>query len=209
VTVLLFGFEPFLDFDENPSDLVVKRLDGRTVEGEQVVGRTLPVDYAAIQGRVLSELEAAKPSLVVSFGLSAGRDKVTLEKVAINYVNSKMKDNAGKIVEGVQISPGQPDARFASIPVEGLVAELGRQGIPAALSLSAGAYLCNYTMYVCLREAQKSGFRTGLIHVPCHSEWVARTGRPLASLPLQTIVRAAECTVSYLLREAAAKGQPV
>ncbi|MGD1055485.1 MAG: pyrrolidone-carboxylate peptidase, partial [Nitrososphaerales archaeon] len=45
MTVVLFGFGPFLEFDENPSDLVVKRLHGRTIAGHTVVGRTLPVDY--------------------------------------------------------------------------------------------------------------------------------------------------------------------
>jgi pyroglutamyl-peptidase len=202
MTVVLFGFGPFLEFDENPSDLVVKRLHGRTIAGHAVVGRTLPVDYT-IEGQILSEIEAARPVLVVGFGLAAGRNKVNPEKVAVNYIYSKAKSNSGRKLEGVPIAVGQPDALFANIPVEALVSELNRQAIPASLSLSAGTQECNYSMYVTLREAKRSGFRSGFIHVPCHAEWVAKSGGQFPSLPLETILRAAECSVSYLLQNAA------
>ncbi len=199
MTVLLLGFEHFLEYDENPTDLLVRQLHGKSVNGHPVVGVTLPVDYSEIEGKILAAIEAAKPALVVGFGLAAGRDKVTPEKVALNYINSKMKDNSGRSLEGVPIAPGEPAAFFTNVPVEALVGELNRESIPASLSLSAGAYLCNYTMYVCLREARASGFRAGFIHVPCHAEWVAKSGKQLPSLPLATIVKAAECAVSYLL----------
>jgi len=203
LTVLLFGFEGFLEYDENPTDVVVRRLHGRTRAGHHIVGQTLPVDYSRIRKKIVSSIEAARPSLVVTFGLAAGRDKITPEKVAVNYVNSKSKDNAGRSLEGVAIEEGMPDALFATIPVEALVAELNGKSIPASLSLSAGAYLCNFAMYVALMEARKLGFRSGLIHVPCHAEWVARTGKQLPSLPLDTIARAAEVSVSFLLKHSA------
>ena len=200
MTVLVFGFEPFLDYDENPSDLVAKSLHGRTMAGHQVVGRTLPVEYSLLEGAILSGIGAARPDIVIGFGLAAGRDRVTPEKVALNYVNSKSKDNSGKAVEGAPIARGQPDAYFTSIPVEGLVEELNRNSVPASLSLSAGAYLCNYAMYLILREGKARGFEGGFVHLPCHSEWVARTGKQVPSLPLDTILRGAEVSVSYLAK---------
>jgi len=200
VTVLLFGFEPFLEYDENPSDIVVRRFDGRTIEGHEVVGQILPVDYSRIRSRILSSIKAARPSLVITFGLAAGRDRITPEKVAVNYVNSKSKDNSGNSFEGVAVEVGQPDALFANIPVEALVVELNSKAIPASLSLSAGSYLCNFAMYVSLVEAKRSGFHSGLIHVPCHAEWVAKTGKQFPSLPLDSITRAAETSVSFLLK---------
>lgn len=205
LTVLLFGFEPFLEFNENPSDLVVKLLHGRTIAGHIVVGRTLPVDFT-IEGEILSGIEATRPALVLGFGLAAGREKITPEKAALNYINSKRKDNSGRSLEGIPIAAGQPDALFANIPVESLVSELNREAIPASLSLSAGSHECNYSMYVTLREAKRSGFRYGFIHVPCHAEWVAKNGGRFPSLPLETIVRAAECSVSYLLQKATSEG---
>jgi pyroglutamyl-peptidase len=200
MTVLVFGFEPFLEFDENPSDLVVKRLDGTIIAGEGVRGRRFSVDYGAIEGQIVSEIQCTSPTLVVGFGLAAGRDKITPEKVALNYIGSKAKDNSGRIFEAAPIDAAQPEAIFTNLPVEALVDELNSQAIPASLSLSAGAYLCNYAMYVSFREARKSGFRAGFIHVPCHAEWVARSRKQLPSLPLETIIKAATVSVSFLVR---------
>ena len=199
MTVLLMGFEPFGEFNENPSGLVVRQLNGKKVAGHSLVGLTLPVDYSAIESRIITATRETSPTLVLGFGLAAGRDKITPEKVALNYVNSKTKDNSGRILEGVPIAADQPEAIFTNIPVEALVTELNKESIPASLSLSAGAYLCNYAMYVALREAKSSGFRAGFIHVPCHAEWIAKSGKQLPSLPLATILKAAECSVSYLL----------
>jgi pyroglutamyl-peptidase len=200
MTVLLFGFEPFLEFDENPTDLIVRGLDGKKIAGERVVSRTLPVDYAKIERRIFAGIEETKPKLVLGFGLAAGRDKVTPEKVGLNYVNSTSKDNRGRKLQGVPISPRGPDAILSDLPVEKLVKELGAKGIPSALSLSAGSYLCNYAMYVCLREGRRSGFRAGFIHVPCHSEWVAKSGKQYPSLPMQTLSAAAITSVSFYVR---------
>ncbi len=200
MTVLVFGFEPFREFDENPSGLIAERLDGRNASGQEVVGRTLPVDYSAVEGEVLSAIRATMPSLILGFGLAAGRDKVTPEKVAINYVGSKMKDNSGRVLEGARISAGQPDAFFTDLPVEKLVNELNRESIPASLSLSAGGHLCNFAMFVCLREARKSGFGAGFVHLPCHAEWVASRGKQFPSLPFDTLVHAAELSVEFLQR---------
>ena len=38
--------------------------------------------------------------------------------------------------------------------------------IPAEISLSAGAYLCNYVMFIILIESKKLGIPGGFVHVP-------------------------------------------
>jgi pyroglutamyl-peptidase len=209
LAVLVLGFDPFLGFDENPSDLVARRLDGETIAGHRITGKTLSVSYSKIERQILSAIDSAKPDLVIGFGLAAGRDKITPEKVAINYINSKKKDNSGRRLDGVVIDRGQPDGLFSSLPVEGLVDALNRHGIPSSLSLSAGAYLCNNTMFLTLREATKRGFVGGFIHVPCHAEWVARKGSQFPSLPIATIEAAARLSVSYCLRHSAKRPRKV
>lgn len=209
MTVLVFGFEPFLDFDENPSQLVAQSLDGREIEGTKVVGLCLPVDYGRIEEAIKAGIERVRPELVIGFGLAQRRDSITPEKIAANYRSSEESDNAGKKLGGVPIDESQPDGLFTNIPVEGLVASLRSLGFPANLSLSAGAYLCNNAMFVIVREAKKRDFAGGFVHVPCHSEWVARKGKSLPSLPLATMVHAAEHCVAYSLRDRArSKGYP-
>jgi pyroglutamyl-peptidase len=200
MTVLLTGFPPFLEFDENPSSLVTGRLAGKTVGGHPVVATTVPVDYAGVEKALLEEIDAVDPSLVLGFGLAAGRDKVTPEKVAINYLSSKQEDNSGARRSGEPIDLEEEDALFSRIPVEDLVEELNRSGVPSSMSLSAGSYICNQAMFIMLREAKRRGFSAGFIHLPAHSEWVSRKGRQLPSLPLETLCRAGEVSLSFLTK---------
>lgn len=200
MTVLVFGFEPFLEFDENPSQLVALSLDGKEIEGTEVVGKSLPVDYDEIERTIKEGIERTNPELVIGFGLAPRRDSITPEKIAANYRFSEEADNTGKKTGGAPIDESQPDGLFTNLPVEGLVASLRSLGLPAALSLSAGGYLCNNAMFVIVREARKRDFAGGFVHIPCHSEWVARKGRPLPSLPLAAMFSAAEHCVAYSLR---------
>jgi pyroglutamyl-peptidase len=106
VTILVFGFEPFLEYDENPSQLIAKHLEGMRIGGQEVVSRILHVDYGVIESEILSAIDSIKPSLVVAFGLAASRNKFTPEKIAINYRFSDKLDNAGKSVRGAPIDEG-------------------------------------------------------------------------------------------------------
>jgi pyroglutamyl-peptidase len=40
------------------------------------------------------------------------------------------------------------------------------QGIPAAVSLSAGAFLCNHVFYVAQNKFAGTAVRSGFVHVP-------------------------------------------
>jgi pyroglutamyl-peptidase len=200
MAVLVMGFEPFLDFDENPTETVVEGLNGRTIEGELISGVVLPVNYELVEQEVLGALKKVKPSLAIGFGLAQKRERITPEKIAINYRSASEPDNAGVKIKDARIDESQPDGLFTNLPVESLAVSLNSLGIPAAVSFSAGAYLCNNAMFVIVREAVKQGFSGGFIHVPCHSEWVSKRDRPLPSLPLSTITRAAEHCVAFCVR---------
>lgn len=197
MTILVFGFEPFLEFDENPSALIAKHLEGRIVNKEQIVTSILHVDFAVVENEIKSAMDEVRPKLAIGFGLAASRSKFSPEKIAINYRFSDKLDNVGKSMKGAPIDKSSSDGLFTNLPVEGLVDHLQGLGIPASLSTSAGAYLCNNAMYVIVREARKRGFGGGFIHVPCHSEWVAKKNKNFSSLPIDTLFKAAELSLSY------------
>jgi pyroglutamyl-peptidase len=200
-TVLLFGFEPFLEFEENPSQLIVESLDGRKLpSGEVVRSVVLPVAYDTIEEKIMKELRRETPRLALGVGVASGRNKVTPEKIAVNYKRTEKPDNSGKVLVGERIDLSGPDGIFSNLDVEGLVEALNKDEIPAKLSLSAGSYLCNNAMYVIVREALKGGFGGGFVHIPCHSEYAAR--KPLAdsaSLPLSVLKKAIEMSIDYFL----------
>lgn len=175
--LLLTGFEPFGGDDVNPSMEVAKSLDGLEVNGYQVVVRVLPVEWGTVKDRLEALMDEVHPSVVVSLGLAAGRSEISIEKVAINYT-SKSKDNVGVIPADRPVVPGALDGYFATIPAEQIVEDINKKGIPARLSLSAGAYLCNYAFYCACRYAREKGGETlvGFIHVPATPVMMA--GKP-------------------------------
>jgi pyroglutamyl-peptidase len=199
--VVLFGFEPFLEFKENPAQLVVKSLDGKSIGEKRVKGVILPVVYGELEERIVSELRVQRPKLALGIGVAPGRNRVTPEKIAINLKHSEEPDNSGKVLEGAPIDLHEPDGIFTNLPVENLVKKLNAEGIPSSLSFSAGAYLCNFCMFVLIREARRSGFGGGFIHIPCHSEYVAnyvKEYKNLPSLPLESIRKSIEIAIRNL-----------
>ncbi|BBD73553.1 pyrrolidone-carboxylate peptidase [Sulfodiicoccus acidiphilus] len=199
--IVVFGFEEFQEYRENPARLVAESLDGREVGGHRIKGVVLPVQYDRVPGLISAELRATRPALALGVGVAPGRAKITPEKVAINYKFSREPDNAGLVAKGERIDDG-PDGLFADIPVEDLVDHLNSVGIPAELSLSAGSYLCNTAMYVILREVRMYGGLGGFIHVPCHEKCAASISRPIPSMSLETIVKGVRESIEFVLARA-------
>jgi len=197
--IVLFGFEPFLEYKENPSQLIVESLNGTVIGGASVRGITLPVIFSKVEEAIISALQNERPQLAIGIGVAGGRNMITPEKIAINYKNSKEPDMSGMIARGERIDHSEPDGIFSNLPVEGLVEELNRKKIPASLSLSAGGYLCNNAMFVIIREAKRNGYAGGFIHIPFHSEYVMQTKKDFASMPLNTLRSGIEVSIEYLM----------
>ena len=191
--ILLTGFEPFGGDTLNPSGEVAKALDGARAgeAGEyKVVTKILPVEWVTTRKVMASVIEEVDPVIIMSLGLASGRPELNVEKVAVNYT-SRYKDNKGSILDELNITNSGPDAYFATIPVEDIVESIKAKGIPARLSLSAGAYLCNYTFYSAsdyiAQKGQRGGVPVGFIHIPATPDMVAGTGKSMASMDLDMI----------------------
>jgi pyroglutamyl-peptidase len=65
-------------------------------------------------------------------------------------------------------------------------------GIAATVSNSAGAFVCNDTLYCLLHRFNGTATRAGFIHVP----YIPELGEP--SVPLDTIVKALELAIEAL-----------
>ncbi len=204
MTVVIFGFEPFLEFKENPSEIVARSLRGRRICGHIVDSVILPVDYSKVEKPITKAIEKYNPTLALGIGLAGERNKITPEKVALNFKHSESPDNSGRRVQGKAIDRLSADGIFSNLPVEGLVSYLNGQGIPASLSLSAGSYLCNYAMFVIVRAARSKSENSrklggGFVHIPCHAEYVAKYNLKMPSLPLETMKRGVALAIKYCL----------
>ena len=147
--ILITGFNPFGGETVNPAYEAVKLLPD-TIAGAQIVKQEIPTEF----GRAGEVLEAAmnehKPDVVICIGQAGGRSAITPEKVGINIMEGRIPDNAGYQPVDVTIREDGETAYFTSLPVKAMVQKMKDAGIPAALSYTAGSYVCNYLLYTLL-----------------------------------------------------------
>jgi len=196
--VLLTGFEAFGGESVNPSWRVAQALHGRTLGEAQVHAVQLPCVF----GRALDELDAAlratSPVLVLALGQAAGRAELSLERVAINVDDARIPDNAGRQPIDEPVLPGGAAAHFSTLPIKAIVAALRAAGIPAAVSQSAGTFVCNHVFYGLQQRLAGSGVRSGFMHLPLLPEQALE--RPdMPSLPLETMVSGTRIVIETAL----------
>lgn len=167
-TLLLTYFGPFEGVPINPSQAVA--LEAQHVLEASAPELTvevheLPVEFTE-SSRVLGELlERIKPELAISLGVAAGRDKVSLERVAINLDSARIPDNSGTQIIDQPIRGDGPDAYFSTLPTRVIFEQLAAQQLPVELSYTAGTFVCNHVFYE-LMHATKGVIPAGFVHIP-------------------------------------------
>ena len=189
--VLITGFDPFGGADINPSWEAVKRLPDQ-VGTHMLCKLMIPTVFGLGARRVLEAAEDFQPDVIISVGQAAGRQAVTPERIGVNIRDAKIPDNAGNQPVGEMVDPQGPAAYFSTLPVMEMAEAIGRAGYPAAVSNSAGAFVCNDVLYTLLHHYRDTSVRVGFIHVPK----IPEQGDP--SLPLETIVAALVAAIEVL-----------
>lgn len=197
MNLVLAGFEPFDGSPINPSDQIANTLSGQTISGLKVCACTLPVDAVRCPATLLAALQSHNPVAVICLGEAAGRYLVSIERVAINLQDYRIPDNTGNRVEDQPIVPSGPAAFFSTLPVREILIALHAAGIPAELSLSAGAYLCNHVFYSLLYtlSTQSLALPAGFIHLPSLPAQVPLRDRPCPSMALETSLQAVRIAI--------------
>lgn len=165
--VLLAGFEPFGGAASNPSQDVVRALDGTRVStGTLLHGVVLPVRFGDASRMLAAAVARVQPSLVLALGLARSRSEVAIERVAINLCDASIPDNAGLHLCDTPVIEGGPAALFATLPVRAMLNALLAAGLPGVLSLSAGSYVCNEVFYRLLHAQDRARLPAGFMHLP-------------------------------------------
>jgi len=190
--VLLTGFEPFGTATSNPSGEIVKQ-----ISGDNIVTAILPVAYAQSGERLLQLIAEHNPDVVICLGQAEGRTQITPEKVAINLDDARIADNEGVLRNDMKIIDVGPDGYFSTLPVNEIVEAIKAKGVPAAVSLSAGAFLCNHVFYVAQNKFAGTKVRSGFVHVPLmDSQAPEFPGLP--TMPLDQMVTAVRAMLEVL-----------
>ncbi len=129
-------------------------------------------------------------------GQAGGRSTITPERVAINVDDARIADNENNLPIDLEIVPGGPSAYFTNLPIKAMVKNMTENGIPAAVSNTAGTFVCNHIFYGLMNYLDTSGknIRGGFIHIPFLPEQIVRNpGQPSMSLDL--IVKGLELSI--------------
>ncbi len=179
--LLITGFDPFGGADINPSWEAVKRLPD-TIGDFSLTRLEIPTVYGKAPSAVLKLAEQLQPDVILCVGQAGGRSAVTPERIAVNIRDARIPDNEGNQPRGEFVVPEGPAAYFSTVPVMNMADAICRGGFPGTVSNSAGAFVCNDTLYSLLHHYAGTSVKVGFVHVP----YLLRQGSP--SLPLEDIV---------------------
>ncbi|HKV56081.1 MAG TPA: pyroglutamyl-peptidase I [Candidatus Binataceae bacterium] len=198
--ILLTGFEPFGGERSNPSWEVAARLDRREINGATIGALRLPVNCRRASRMVAAAIERLAPVAVVGLGQAGGRPVLSLEKVALNLADERADRERDGGLSGKPVVAGGPDAYFTRLPLAPILRALKRHEIPAAMSLSAGVYVCNTAMYSALHALRRRRrVRAGFIHLPYTAGQAARH-RAVASMSIETMTAGIEIALDVVAR---------
>lgn len=195
--LLLTGYEPFLDFKVNPTEEVVRELDGQVIGEYHITGRVYPVVFKEIKSYIEHDIDEVRPDAVINLGLAGNIHTIDLERIAINLRDGK-KDNSGFKPDGEKIELQGPDGMFSTLPIKDIEHKLKEKQIPVRITNSAGTYLCNNLMYSTLFYLKNKNLNipAGFIHVPENHEIGVVTGH--ASWSQNDITKAVKTVIQSL-----------
>ena len=192
--LLVTGFDPFGGEAVNPSREAVFSLP--EVIGEYELTRLeVPTVFGLAAETVLAVAEDLRPDAILCVGQAGGRSAITPEVVAINLREASIPDNGGNRPVNVPVVPEGPAAYFSTFPVRDMVASIKELGLPAQLSYSAGAFVCNDLLYTLLHRYAGASVLVGFVHVP-YLPHQAKEGVP--SMALEDIVAGLTAAVRAL-----------
>ena len=174
--VLVTGFGSFPGVHDNPTAALVHALGAHRARlarlGIELELAILPVTYAGVAKKLEELDETLKPDAIVHFGLAARRKSLSIETRALNRLNLLRCDASGARASRLAIVPGAPQAALSTFPARQILAALCHAGLRTRLSVKAGTYVCNESLYLTLARSQAGA--AGFIHVPR----LARAHRP-------------------------------
>jgi pyroglutamyl-peptidase len=199
--LLITAFEPFDGEKINPSmeaALFVSRLKFR---GARIIALKLPVDRHRAIDVALADLRRLCPDAMIMLGEAGERFFINPERIAINCDDFRIPDNAGNQPVDELIVERGPAAYFSALPLRAIVNRLIESNIPAAISNSAGTYLCNRLFYSVMHCIADEGLptRAGFIHLPRLHEQVTGKRGNNPSLSRETIFEGVRLSVEVTL----------
>ena len=169
---LITGFEPFLERTKNPSMELLPLLKNE-MKNHEVKILVLPVVFDEVFQIVEETIVSFQPDVILHLGLAENRNKIALERIALNIKDARAKDNKGYMPKDEVIVEDGKNAYFSTLPLRVFEDALKKENIPVYISNTAGTYVCNNVMYHTLHYLNTNeldGVNAGFIHLPLMKE---------------------------------------
>ncbi len=198
MTIIVTGFEPFLNNEVNPTSEVLGLLPS-SIRGNDIITVRLPVEYDRCFDVLKPYIEKYNPGMIILLGLAPTRKNICIERVALNVSSSKYEDNSQIIKTEEKIIEDGKNAYFSTLPMTKIYNILKKKRIPVEISNTAGLYICNNVAYHVLHhiEVNNMDIKAGLIHVPFMTKQVKDDS--VNSLPLVIILEGIIDTIKATL----------
>ncbi|MBI3441076.1 MAG: pyroglutamyl-peptidase I [Proteobacteria bacterium] len=196
MTWLVTAYEPFGGAQTNSSLILLNRLREKDWQGSIDFFGLVPVVFAEAWTVVRRELER-RPHVkgVLALGQAEWRTKISLERIALNWIDASIPDNDGAQPRNCRINDNAPDVLWSNIPWENLEHSAQRE-----LSYSAGTHLCNFLLYNLLHWGQDNGKTCGFVHIPLlQSQTDAALQKYLPRMPDDIAIGCLSEILSFLL----------
>ena len=199
--ILVTGFDPFGGEKINPSIEAVKHLPGELC-GARIIREEIPTCRVRGMERMNELIARHNPDIIVSVGQAGGRASITVERVGINVDDYGIPDNDGDQPQDEPIVENGPAAYFTTLPIKKMVQMMRDSGIPAAVSNTAGTFVCNHVIYETghLIETKYPGKKFGFIHIPYLPEQVVEKVS-VPSMPLELIVKGLTLAIEAIVED--------
>jgi pyroglutamyl-peptidase len=226
------GFNGFGPNTENPSQLVAQNLPISVSLPKKhevkITSLVLPTCCSQAWDKLKPHLKHKNKvrNIVILTGLAAKRDRINLERLAVNVRDYAIRDNGGHKYDGESIDDG-PVALKTEAPLLDIRRKLQSAGFPTVISNHAGTFVCNDIYYRSLFFQLKNGSPDLVIfvHIPRLMKFrktvliegnqktrglakAARTRTKQIELMQAAIIEVIKASVSYL-KEIEALEQPV
>lgn len=198
--VLITGFDAFGEDTYNPSFEAIKKLDS-VIEGAEIIKVQLETKFKAAQKQVSKLMEEYKPDYVILTGQAAGRDKISLEKVALNVMNSSIYDNDNFRPKDETIIENGNYALVSNINLIALDTYLSNDNIKNHISYHAGTFVCNSTYYTVLNliKDKYQDSKTVFVHVPIIDEQARNYKENTPTVTLSDITLAFNRIITHIV----------
>ncbi len=163
--ILITAFGSFLKNNINSSLECMNELPS-SIDGAEIIKYELPISYIGARVKMLALVEEKTPDLVISMGLAASRDSISLETRAYNLMDSKVPDNDGNIFNNTKIDKNEKNYINSQLDLLKIKNDLKSKYTFINISNDPGRYVCNTVYFTSLSMQIKNNMKSVFIHLP-------------------------------------------